>query len=69
MAAADLGEIASFPFVEAPDSAQITDGLRLLEELGALQAAKTRRIQRPRTSRRPSLLAMTTGADPSGVHG
>jgi ATP-dependent helicase HrpA len=36
MTAADLGEIASFPFVEPPDNAQITDGLRLLDELGAL---------------------------------
>ena len=36
MTAADLGDIASFPFVEAPDNAQITDGLRLLDELGAL---------------------------------
>ena len=48
MAAADLGAIASFPFVEAPDSAQITDGLRLLEELGALQTAKTQKAQQPR---------------------
>ncbi|SDT36061.1 ATP-dependent RNA helicase HrpA [Microlunatus soli] len=37
MAASDLGDIASFPFVEAPDSAQIADGLRLLEELGAIK--------------------------------
>ena len=37
MAAADLGNIASFPFVEPPDSAQITDGLRLLDELGAIK--------------------------------
>ena len=36
MAAADLGDIASFPFVEAPDGTQITDGMRLLKELGAL---------------------------------
>ena len=36
MAAADLGDIAAFPFVEPPDRSQITDGLRLLEELGAL---------------------------------
>ncbi len=36
MAAADLGDIASFPFVEAPDGSQINDGIRLLEELGAL---------------------------------
>src|SRR6185312_16331387 len=37
MAAADLGDIASFPFVEAPDGSQINDGIRLLEELGALK--------------------------------
>ncbi|QGN32993.1 ATP-dependent RNA helicase HrpA [Microlunatus sp. Gsoil 973] len=37
MAAADLGDIASFPFVEAPDSAQITEGLRVLDELGAIK--------------------------------
>nr|WP_328823879.1 ATP-dependent RNA helicase HrpA [Microlunatus kandeliicorticis] len=45
MTAAGLGEIASFPFVEAPDSAQIADGLRLLDELGAVRDA---REQRPR---------------------
>lgn len=31
-----LGDMASFPFVEPPDSRQISDGVRLLEELGAL---------------------------------
>ncbi len=46
MTAADLGEISSFPFVEAPDNAQITDGLRLLDELGALSEHGTR--DRPR---------------------
>ncbi|OYN91238.1 ATP-dependent RNA helicase HrpA [Parenemella sanctibonifatiensis] len=40
MAQAELGDIATFPFVEPPDSRQITDGLRLLEELGALASAK-----------------------------
>ncbi|QDP96491.1 ATP-dependent RNA helicase HrpA [Microlunatus elymi] len=50
MAAADLGDIASFPFVEPPDSAQITDGLRLLEELGAI-GARTHRTNRPDRSR------------------
>ncbi len=39
MAAADLGDISSFPFVEAPDRTQITDGIRLLEELGALKGS------------------------------
>ncbi len=49
MASADLGEIASFPFVEAPDGAQITDGLRLLDELGALKTGSDQpRDGRPR---------------------
>ncbi|HYI57362.1 MAG TPA: ATP-dependent RNA helicase HrpA [Microlunatus sp.] len=38
MTAADLGAIATFPFVEAPDASQINDGLRLLIELGALSS-------------------------------
>ncbi|MDB6060446.1 MAG: ATP-dependent helicase HrpA [Verrucomicrobiaceae bacterium] len=36
-----LGEIENFPFVEAPDSRQISDGFLLLEELGAVHARKT----------------------------
>ncbi|GGJ80044.1 ATP-dependent RNA helicase HrpA [Pilimelia anulata] len=39
MAALGLGEVADFPFVEPPDRRQITDGVRLLEELGALDPA------------------------------
>jgi ATP-dependent helicase HrpA len=35
-AALDLGEVADFPFVDPPESRNITDGVRLLEELGAL---------------------------------
>ena len=38
MAAAELGPIESFPFVEPPDRSAIADGRRLLEELGALAA-------------------------------
>ncbi len=36
MTALGLGDIAAFPFVEAPDKRHIQDGVRLLEELGAL---------------------------------
>ncbi|MDR0836820.1 MAG: ATP-dependent RNA helicase HrpA [Propionibacteriaceae bacterium] len=36
MAQARLGDIHAFPFVEAPDERQVADGLRLLNELGAL---------------------------------
>jgi ATP-dependent helicase HrpA len=36
MTALGLGDIAAFPFVEAPDKRNIQDGVRLLEELGAI---------------------------------
>ena len=36
MASLSLGDIADFPFVEAPDQRSIRDGLLLLHELGAL---------------------------------
>ena len=38
-AALDLGEVADFPFVDPPESRNIADGIRLLEELGALGSA------------------------------
>ena len=37
MTALGLGDIARFPFVDAPDSRQIADGVRLLEELQAFE--------------------------------
>ncbi len=37
MAALDLGEIESFPFLDPPDSRSIRDGIALLEEVGALE--------------------------------
>jgi ATP-dependent helicase HrpA len=39
MAALGLGDVAAFPFVEPPDARSITDGVLLLEELGALDRA------------------------------
>ena len=44
MAKANLGEISNFPFVQAPDTAQIADGLRLLSELGALKTTRPVRL-------------------------
>ncbi|HEY0559047.1 MAG TPA: ATP-dependent RNA helicase HrpA [Frankiaceae bacterium] len=38
MTSLGLGEIAKFPFVDPPDRKAITDGLRLLMELGALES-------------------------------
>ncbi|VTP62561.1 ATP-dependent RNA helicase HrpA [Serratia rubidaea] len=34
MTSLGLGDIAAFPFVEAPDKRNVQDGVRLLEELG-----------------------------------
>jgi ATP-dependent helicase HrpA len=42
MAALDLGQVADFPFLDPPESRNITDGVRLLEELGAVLAADGR---------------------------
>ncbi len=39
MTALGLGDIAAFPFVEAPDRRNIRDGVQLLEELGAFDPA------------------------------
>ena len=36
MAALDLGKMAGFPFIDPPDTRNVTDGTRLLEELGAV---------------------------------
>ena len=40
MAALRLGDIADFPFIEAPSSRLITDGYQLLQELGAVDSKR-----------------------------
>ena len=35
-----LGRVEDFPFIDAPNPRQVSDGLRLLEELGAIRPAK-----------------------------
>ena len=40
MAALGLGDVARFPFVDAPDARAVKDGVALLEELGALDPAE-----------------------------
>lgn len=42
MAALRLGDIEEFPFVQAPDTRAIRDGILLLRELGALEPAETK---------------------------
>jgi ATP-dependent helicase HrpA len=39
MAAIGLGRVEEFPFLDPPDKRQVRDGVRLLEELGALDAS------------------------------
>lgn len=39
MTSLGLGDIGAFPFVEAPDKRNIQDGVRLLEELNAINNA------------------------------
>jgi ATP-dependent helicase HrpA len=41
MTSLGLGDIAAFPFVDAPDPRQVADGVRLLEELQAFDAVAT----------------------------
>ena len=40
MASLDLGDVAAFPFVEPPPPRAIADGYQLLQELGAVDAAR-----------------------------
>ncbi len=44
MAALDLGDVAAFGFIDPPDRRQISDGVALLHELGALQDRPTPRL-------------------------
>jgi ATP-dependent helicase HrpA len=41
MTALGLGDITAFPFVQPPDRRQVTDGMQLLAELGALDPSAT----------------------------
>ncbi len=41
MAALNLGDVAAFPFLDPPDRRQLSDGVALLRELGALQGRPT----------------------------
>ncbi len=45
MAALELGDIADFPFLDPPDRRQITDGITVLGELGALDRADSDRVR------------------------
>ena len=59
MTAIDLGDVASFPFVEPPDTAAVRDGYLLLEELSAITDGLPRRLTSigRRLARLPSIPA------------
>ncbi len=46
MAALNLGDVAAFGFIDPPDRRQISDGVALLHELGALEEPSTVRLTR-----------------------
>ncbi|MFJ6132559.1 ATP-dependent RNA helicase HrpA [Janibacter terrae] len=54
MTSLGLGDVARFPFIEPPDSRQITDGVRLLQELQAFdtETAAAREAQQAKGGRR-----------------
>ena len=51
MAALELGDITDFPFLDPPDQRQITDGITVLTELGALDQTDGERIRLTPTGR------------------
>jgi len=51
MAALELGDITDFPFLDPPDRRQITDGVTVLTELGALDRTDGDRIRLTPTGR------------------
>ncbi|CAI1723707.1 ATP-dependent RNA helicase HrpA [Serratia quinivorans] len=73
MTSLGLGDIAAFPFVEAPDKRNILDGVRLLEELGAIKTADNGHYQLTAQGRQlaqlpidPRLARMVLEAQKSG---
>ncbi|GAB2992081.1 ATP-dependent RNA helicase HrpA [Psychrosphaera aestuarii] len=60
MLSLDLGEIESFPFIQKPDSRFISDGMRLLEELGAISQSKNKLAKRSRNKSRNQSISQLT---------
>ena len=59
-----LGDVADFPFLDPPDRRQITDGIRLLDELGALQ--RTRNSKQSKGARTPPAAGQKLRLTPIG---
>ncbi|MDO5502550.1 MAG: ATP-dependent RNA helicase HrpA [Actinomycetia bacterium] len=59
MTSLGLGDVARFPFIDAPDSRQVADGLRLLEELRAIEEPNAQAPGRNRRGRRGARRRLT----------
>ena len=57
MLALDLGEIGDFPFVEPPDNRNINDGVKLLEELAAIDSTVSHNQSHTRLTKSGRLLS------------
>ena len=66
MAALDLGDMADFPFIDPPDSRNIADGTRLLEELGAFAPGKGQRPVTAASDRRGQKAGPAAGGPAAG---
>ena len=59
MLSLDLGDIESFPFIQQPDSRFISDGMRLLEELGAVKKGSGQSKSPRSKKRKPMTIQLT----------
>ena len=59
MLALDLGEIGDFPFVEAPDNRNINDGVKLLEELAAIDNGVNKQLKQKERQNQGTRLTMS----------
>ncbi|MDA8622100.1 ATP-dependent RNA helicase HrpA [Psychrosphaera sp.] len=59
MLSLDLGDIESFPFIQQPDSRFISDGMRLLEELGAVKKGNGQSKSPRNKSRKQTVIQLT----------
>ena len=70
MAALNLGEVAAFPFIDPPEGRQVSDGVQLLRELGALEMSTMEPTRLGRTLARlpldPRLARMVVAAQHNG---
>jgi ATP-dependent helicase HrpA len=68
MAAIGLGDVAAFPFIDPPDARNITDGIRLLEELNAFKDGRITGLGRKlaRLPVDPRIARMILAADRNG---